>query len=100
MIVYIWKNHFPAGTNNKLKDKKYRPFQMMKHINNNAYVVRLQPEMCISSAFNVVKLFESSSLALDESNNENLRHSSSQVGVLILNEWYKKLSLNKDFITH
>lgn len=40
-IVYIWKNHFPAGTYNKLKDKKYRPFQIMKHINNNAYVVGL-----------------------------------------------------------
>lgn len=58
VMVYIWKDHFPAGTYNKLKDKKYRPFQIMKHINNNAYVVGLQPEMCISSTFNVVQLFE------------------------------------------
>ena len=54
VLVYLWKEQFPIGTYNQLKDKKYRPFQITKNINNNAYVVALLLDMNISFTFNVL----------------------------------------------
>ena len=56
-MVYLQKGWFPIDTCNKLKDKKYRSFQITKKINNNAYVVALPLDLNISSIFNVADLY-------------------------------------------
>ena len=58
VLVYHRNERFPIGTYNKLKDGKYRLFQITKKINNNAYMVHHPPDMNISSTFNVANLLE------------------------------------------
>ena len=58
MMVYLWKGRFPMFTCNKLKDKKYGPYQIIKNIIDNAFVVELLANMAIYFTFNVANVLK------------------------------------------
>ena len=55
VMVFISKTRM-QGDHNNLQKKKYGPYQIVKNVNNNAYVVNLPTWMRISKTFNVVDL--------------------------------------------
>ena len=58
-MVHLRKEHFPVGTNNKLKMKKFEPYKIVKrHDSRNAYEVELPTELNISPVFNILDLIE------------------------------------------
>ena len=58
-MVHLRKEHFPVGTYNKLKMKKFGPCKIVKrHNSRNAYEVELPAELNISLVFNISYLKE------------------------------------------
>ena len=56
-MVHLRKEHFPMGTYNKLKMKKFGPCKIVKrHEFGNAYEVELPTELNISPLFNISDL--------------------------------------------
>ena len=59
-MVCFRKEHFPIGTYNKLKMKKFGPCKIVKrHDSQNAYEVELLAKLNISPVFNISNLTES-----------------------------------------
>ena len=56
-MVHLRKEHFPIGTYNKLKMKKFGPCKIVKmRDSENAYEVELSTELNISLVFNILDL--------------------------------------------
>ena len=58
-MVHLRKEHFPVGTYNKLKMKKFGPCEIVKrHDSRIAYEVELPSDLNISLVFNISDLIE------------------------------------------
>ena len=55
--VILTKDCLPAGEYNKLKSRKIGPVEVLAHISNNAYRVRLPAHLRTSDVFNVEHIF-------------------------------------------
>ena len=56
-MVHLRKDHFPVGTYNKLKMKKFGLCKIVKrHDFGNSYEVELPSELNISPVFNILDL--------------------------------------------
>lgn len=56
VMAHLNKYKAPTRTHNKLQFKKFGPFQILKEINSNTYILNLPSDMKISATFNVSDL--------------------------------------------
>ena len=57
-MVRIRPEWFPPGTVKKLHARNAGPFQILKKLNNSAYVIDLSQDFGISSTFNIEDLVD------------------------------------------
>ena len=57
-MVRLNKYRLPRQHHSKLQPRMYGPYRVLRRINNNAYVLKLPPDMQISSTFNVADLYK------------------------------------------
>jgi hypothetical protein len=56
VMVYLQKERLPLDIKEKLRQRKYGPFSILRKINDNAYAKDLRAAMGISNTFNVADL--------------------------------------------
>lgn len=56
-MVYLQK-WLPTSSYNKLKPKKHDPYQVLKKINDNAYLIKFSPNMISSPTFNINDVYK------------------------------------------
>nr|KYP53491.1 hypothetical protein KK1_024628 [Cajanus cajan] len=78
--LYLRKDKFPSKRKSKLSPRGDGPFQVLKRINNNAYVLDLPSEYGVSPSFNISDLSLFTGLADQEEISLDLRTNSLQEG--------------------
>ena len=57
VMVHFHKERYLKGTYNKLNPKKFRPYMIMRRINDNAYLIDLPKDLDTSLIFNAGDLY-------------------------------------------
>lgn len=57
VLVFLRKEHFPMGAYHKLHKKKLGPFQVLKVLNENAYLLDFFDDLKILPIFNIADLY-------------------------------------------